>query len=386
MISAVIVAAGKGERAGFGENKILRELNGMPAICYSLSAFAQVPEIGEILVVCREEDEPRILTLLRPYPNARAVHGGATRTQSVYFALNAAKGDIVLVHDAARPFVTQKTIADCIESVKKYGSGICAVPAVNTVAIAKDGKIVSSPARKTVFELQTPQGFYKDKLLECYEKAYGQDAEDEFTDDSGIYARYAESPKICEGDRHNKKLTYSEDFQPAERVGFGVDTHAFYGADEGVPLVNFITLAGVRIPSTKILKAHSDGDVLVHALMDALLSAAGLRDIGYYFPDTDPKYKGAFSMELLKEVLRLVKERGFAPKNVSVSILAETPRLFPYIEAMKKSLSEALALPENAIGIAAGTNEKLGYVGEKKGITVFATVLCSQNLFFDKFS
>lgn len=371
MIAAIICAAGKGERAGFSQNKILQELNGMPVLCYSLSAFAQCKEIKEIIVVCREEDEKQILPLLRPYQNVRTVHGGATRTQSVYFALNAVKGDIVLVHDAARPFVTQKIISGCIESVKKYGSGICLVSAVNTVAIVKDGKIDQSPARKTVFELQTPQGFYKEKLLECYEKAYEQNAEDEFTDDSGIYARYAEPPKICEGDRRNIKLTYLEDFQPAERVGFGVDTHAFYAEGESAPFINFIILGGIHVPSEKILKAHSDGDVLVHALMDALLSAKGLRDIGYYFPDTDEKYKGANSMELLGEVIQMTGK----PKNVSISILAETPRLAPYIGEMKKSLSSALGLSPSAIGIAAGTNEKLGYVGEKKGITVCATVL-----------
>jgi len=375
VITAVICAAGKGERAGYSENKILRELNGMPVLSYSLSAFAQCGEIEEILVACREEDEKKILPLLRPYPAARAVRGGDFRTESVYFALNEAKGEIVLVHDAARPFVTKEVIENCIQSVKKYGSGVCAVPTVDTVVIANDRNIQSVPARQNVFSVQTPQGFYKDQLLQAFERAYEENREREFTDESGIYARYIAPPRLCDGDRNNKKLTYSEDFAPCERVGFGVDTHAFYGEGEGTPLINFITLGGVRIPSEKILKAHSDGDVLVHALMDALLSAAGLRDIGYYFPDTEPKYKGAFSMELLREVLRLIGKQGFSPKNVSISVLAETPRLSPYIADMKKSLSEALGLSKNAIGIAAGTNEKLGYVGEKKGITCYATVL-----------
>ena len=394
MISAVIVAAGSGARAGFAGNKVLEELNGLPVLAYSLSAFAN---LDETVVVCRKEDEAKIQKLLSPYPNAKTCMGGATRAESVYNGLQAAKGEIVLVHDAARPFITQKIISDCIESVKKYGSGICALPATDTTVVAERGKIASVPPRPSVYTVQTPQGFYREELLACYRKAFEAD-NTEFTDDSGIYLAYAnKKPALFTGERTNRKLTYREDFAPAERVGFGVDTHAFYGADEGapdsghserseeshgqsegMPLVNFITLAGVRIPSTKILKAHSDGDVLVHALMDALLSAAGLRDIGYYFPDTDPKYKGAFSMELLAEVLRLVREQGFAPKNVSISVLAETPRLSPYIEAMKKSLSEALGLHEDAIGIAAGTNEKLGYVGEKKGITVYSTILLKE--------
>ncbi len=370
MTTAVICAAGKGERAGLSDNKVLAELNGLPVLSYSLSAFSGS---DEMIVVCRREDEKLILPLLRPYPNARTVHGGATRTESVYNGLKEAKGEIVLVHDAARPFITKKIIDGCIESVTRYGSGVCAVSATDTTVLVADGKISGVPKRQNVYSVQTPQGFYRDKLLECYEQAFRDGGE--FTDDSGIYARYAESPKICEGDRRNQKLTYPEDFQLTERVGFGTDTHAFYGEGEGAPFISFITLGGIRIPSEKILKAHSDGDVLVHALMDALLSAAGLRDIGYYFPDTDPAYKGAFSMNLLKEVLRLVREQGLAPKNVSISILAETPRLSPHIERMKESLSETLGLNENAIGIAAGTNEKLGYVGELKGITCYATAL-----------
>ena len=368
MITAIICAAGKGERAGFSQNKILQELNGMPVLCYSLSAFSE-SGADEILVTAREEDKKQMLPLLVPYPNARLVRGGKTRGQSVYNALKEAKGEIVLVHDAARPFVSRKIIADCIESVKKYGSGVCALPAIDTTVPAKDREIISSPARESVFTVQTPQGFYKDELLDAYEQAFADDKA--FTDESGVYGEYIAPPRLFLGERSNKKLTYPEDFQPAERVGFGVDTHAFYAEGEGAPFINFITLGGVRIPSEKILKAHSDGDVLVHALMDALLSAKGLRDIGYYFPDTDEKYKGANSMELLGEVIKMTGK----PKNASISILAETPRLAPYIEEMKNNLSEALGIPPSAIGIAAGTNEKLGYIGEKKGITVYATVL-----------
>ena len=376
MISAIIVAAGKGERAGFAGNKVLEELGGLPVLSYSLSAFAH---LDEIIVVCRKEDEVAIKKLLSPFPHAKTCPGGATRTESVYNGLQAAQGEIVLVHDAARPFVTKKIIDDCIESVKQKGSGVCALPATDTVVVAQDGQIVSAPPRGGVFTVQTPQGFYRDKLLAAYQKALSQGAEG-FTDDSGIYLNYVESPALFLGSRENKKLTYREDFMIAERVGFGVDTHSFAYQEEyekGIARLSlsYLTLCGVKIPSNRPLLAHSDGDVPVHALMDALLSAAGLRDIGYYFPDTDEKYKGACSMELLKEVLSLVINAGFAVKNVSISILAETPRLAPFIDSMKQSLSEALSLPENAIGIAAGTNEKLGYVGEGKGITCYATVL-----------
>lgn len=373
MISAIVCAAGKGTRAGFRENKVLRELDGMPVLCRSLSAFAQA-EIDEILVACAEEDEARILPLLPE--RARCVRGGDTRAQSVYNALLKAQGEIVLVHDGARPFLTPKIIADCIASVRQYGSGVCALPVTDTVVLAENGSVQSTLPREQVYAVQTPQGFYRDRLLGAYEKAFAEHRE--FTDESGVYARYVTPPRIFTGERSNRKLTYAEDFAPAERVGFGTDTHAFYAEGEGAPLINFITLGGVRIPSEKILKAHSDGDVLVHALMDALLSAAGLRDIGYYFPDTDEKYRGADSMELLAETTDKLKSAGYAVKNISVSVLAETPRLSPYIQAMRENLARALSIPRDAIGIAAGTNEKLGYVGEKKGITVYATVLLTK--------
>ncbi len=371
MMTVIICAAGKGERTGFNENKILRELNGLPVLSYSLSAFA--PFVDEILVTVTEKDEERINALLSPFPNARIVRGGNTRSESVYHALKEARSDIVLVHDAARPFVTEQIIRDCIDSVKNYGSGVCALPATDTVVFTRANQILSVPDRGTIYTVQTPQGFETKKLLAAYEQAI--QAQNTFTDESGVYAAFIEPPRLFVGDVKNKKLTFAEDFSITERVGFGVDTHAFYSEKEGAPLIGFITLGGARIPSERALKAHSDGDVLVHALMDALLSAAGLRDIGYYFPDTDARYAGADSMELLAETMRLVKEQQLKPRNVSISILAEKPRLSPYIEPMKSSLAEVLSLPLSQIGIAAGTNEKLGYIGEGKGITVYAMVL-----------
>ena len=374
MISVIICAAGSGTRANLAENKILHELNGMPVLCYSLSAFS--PLADEILVACREEDKPKILPLLSPFQNARTVCGGATRFESVKNALKEVKGEIVLVHDAARPFVTRKIIEDCIESVKKYGSGVCALPATDTTIFAQNGEIVSVPARETVFTVQTPQGFYTKELLRAYEEACG-----EFTDDSGVYAKYIAPPHIFIGDRENRKLTFSEDFLPAERVGFGVDTHAFDIPDDYYKgtmrlNLNYVVLGGVTIPSKFTLKAHSDGDVIVHALMDALLSAIGERDIGFHFPDTDPAYKNANSMEMLRVVTEKVRAAGMRVKNVSISVLAEEPRLAPYIEKMRENLCAALG-SEN-VAIAAGTNEKLGYIGEGKGITAYAFVLITK--------
>ena len=366
MISVILCAAGSGSRAGFPENKVLRELNGLPVLSYSLSAFG---EADEILIPCREEDEARIGALLSPFPGARTVRGGETREESVFSALREVKGDIVLIHDAARPFVTRETVRACIQSVQQYGSGVCALPATDTTVLARDGTVAAVPPRGMVFTVQTPQGFLSGELKHAFSLAEREGKLSSFTDESSLYAAYIAPPHLFEGDRRNKKLTYPEDFAPCERAGFGIDTHAFGKAQD------YIVLAGVRIPSESGLIAHSDGDVLVHAVMDALLSAAGLFDIGHYFPDTDARFAGADSMKLLDSVMALVKKEGLAPANVSVSVLAERPRLAPYIDAMRAKLATALGISPSAVGIAAGTNETLGYVGEGRGITVYAMIL-----------
>ncbi len=374
MVTLILCAAGSGKRADLPENKILHELNGMPVLCHSLSVFA--PYADEMLVVCREEDAERILPLLSQYENVRLVNGGATRAESVYRALGEAAGDTVLIHDAARPFVTQEIIGNCIACVGEYGSGVCALPVTDTVVSVKNG--YGALSRGDVFTVQTPQGFKRDELLSAYRQAEREGTLSSFTDDSGIYAKYIGRPHLFMGDRCNKKLTYAQDFCIAERVGFGVDTHAFAHQNEidrGIARLNlnYITLCGTVIPSNRALEAHSDGDVPVHALMDALLSAAGERDIGCLFPDTDPQYSGISSMALLNKVTAMLRNKGFGVQNVSVSILCETPRLSPYIGEMRKKLAAALGC-EN-IGIAAGTNEKLGYIGEGRGITAYAMVL-----------
>lgn len=372
-VTAIICAAGKGSRAGFEKNKLLVPLrDGQTSLEKTLTAF-DFPLIAEIVVACSPADEAEISALAAKYPRTRTVVGGETRTQSVYNALKAASGEIVLIHDGARPFVTRAAILGCVESIQKYGSGVCAVPAVDTVSIIGDDfEILSTPDRKNAVYIQTPQGFCLRELLSAYEQATNSSGE-VFTDDASVYAKYVRKPRVCAGARENIKLTYAEDFRERfARVGFGVDTHAFGKAQD------YIVLAGVEIPSDSGLIAHSDGDVLVHAVMDALLSAAGLRDIGYYFPDKDEKWRGADSMKMLDEVVRLVKTEGFKPKNLSAAIQAEKPRLAKYIEPMKQNLARALGVDENAIGLSAGTNEGLGYIGEGKGITVTAYTLLEE--------
>ncbi len=367
-VCAVICAAGKGSRAGFEKNKLLLAFEGKTVLEKTLSAF-DFPAIEEIIVTSSESDFEEISAICGAYPTAKVVLGGKTRTDSVYNALQAATADIVLIHDGARPFVTRKIIEGCVESVQANGSGICAIECRDTVAVVQEGKIVSVPSREGLRQIQTPQGFFLADILSAYQKAL-QEETPSYTDDSSIYARYVGAPTLCAGSRENIKLTYAEDIKAQfARCGFGIDTHAF-----GKPQ-DYILLAGVKIPSESGLIAHSDGDVLVHAVMDALLSAAGLKDIGHYFPDTDEKWKGASSMGMLDEVVSLLEKEGYGVKNISVAVQAEKPRLAKYIDQMKNALAYALKIDPSAVGVSAGTNEGLGYVGEGKGITVNAYVL-----------
>ncbi len=375
-VCAVICAAGKGSRAGFAKNKLLIPFEGSTALEKTVSAF-DFPAVDEIIITSSPEDYEEITSLCAKFSRTRAVLGGDSRSQSVYNALKTTTADIVLIHDGARPFVTREIVEGCIHSVKTAGSGVCAVECRDTVATVQEGKIISVPPRAALRQIQTPQGFFRENLTYAYERAF-ESGKTGYTDDSSVFADYCGAPRICAGSTENIKLTYAEDFtKNALRCGFGIDTHAF-----GKPQ-DFILLAGVKIPSESGLVAHSDGDVLVHAVMDAMLSAAGLKDIGHYFPDTDEKWRGASSMTMLAQVVELLKEKGYGVRNLSVAVQAEKPRLAKYIDEMKNSLANALRIDPAYIGVAAGTNEGLGYVGEGKGITVNAYVLLKEVAYGD---
>ena len=266
-VGVIICAAGKGFRAGFEKNKLLVPLQGERVLKKTLSAF-DFPLIDEIVVACSADDLTEINALCDAFPNAKTVLGGTTRGVSVYNALKEIQSDIVLIHDGARPFVSRESIENCIQSVKAFGSGICAIPCADTIAVCENGVIQNVPNRDTMWQIQTPQGFFRENILFAYQRATenGQT----FTDDSSVFAHYCGKPRLCAGARDNIKLTYAQDYtEKTARCGFGVDTHAF-GKEQ-----DYIILGGVKIPSHSGLIAHSDGDVLVHALMDAILSAAG---------------------------------------------------------------------------------------------------------------
>ncbi len=373
-VTAIIAAAGKGERAGFDKNKLLvkvKELGDATVLEATARPFDEDERINEIIFTSSANDYEEIKKIAEKQKTpAKVVLGGTTRALSVLEALNAASGDVVLIHDGARPFVSKKIIADCINGVLSFGSAITALPCVDSVAdLDDDGNIIKcTRARRCA--VQTPQGFFTEDILRAYDLASRNGEASLYTDESGVYSRYIRPAHVIAGDISNKKLTYPEDFSPKRdlKVGTGFDLHLF---DIGRKLI----LGGVEIPHDKGLLGHSDADVLTHAVMDALLSAAGLRDIGYYFSDKDEKYKDVCSLTLLKEVLRLIKAEGYIPHNVSAVIQAQKPKLSPYVNAIRESLAKELSLPISAVGITCTTLEGIGIVGREEGIA--SSAYCS---------
>ncbi len=376
-VSAVIAAAGRGERAGFSKNKLLAPLYGAPALWHTLEKF-RIPEIDEVIIASSEADFKEIEELAKPF-GYKVVKGGKTRTQSVKNALAEVTGDIVLIHDGARPFLSRELIINCIDSVKRFGSAVCALPATDTTAAANYGLITGFYDKNSTYRLQTPQGFFTDEIRRAYELS----GEKEYPDDSSVYCEYFAFPHVVEGEESNRKLTFAEDFKnefpktvplpsSAVRAGFGVDVHSFC---EG----NGVILGGVKIKCDRALLAHSDGDVVFHAICDALFSAAGLKDIGYHFPDGDPKYNGADSAHMCAETLEFVRKQGYAPLNISVSVQAEKPRLAAYVDEMISNVAHVLQISNECVAIAAGTCEGLGFVGEGLGIAAYACVLLKKS-------
>ncbi|MBO5285565.1 MAG: 2-C-methyl-D-erythritol 2,4-cyclodiphosphate synthase [Clostridia bacterium] len=373
-LTLILTCAGCGKRAGFNQNKLLEKINGTPVVKKAFDAFYNLGVFSEFIVTTSKTDFDEFNRILDG--KATIVIGGKTRAESVKNALHVATGDIVLIHDGARPFVTKKIILDCIESVKKYGSGITAIDSVNTISkIDNDGFITETVGKNNVIEIQTPQGFY----LNDIKRAYAFDENSDFPDESSVYLKHIGKPHYVIGDKCNIKLTYKNDFTTPSvglcqnyefRSGVGFDCHKLVN---NRPLI----LGGVKIEHDKGLLGHSDADALLHAITDAILSACALRDIGYYFPDTDAKFKDANSADLLKTALDLVNKQGFKIKTVSAVIMAERPKLKPYIDLMKENIANILSITPNDVGISATTLEGLGFVGREEGICASATaVIC----------
>lgn len=366
-VSLVLACAGMGARTGLNKNKILYDANGITVLERTLSAFEDSGLIDQTIICASKTDFEQIKGLVKG--KAQVVEGGLTRTQSVKNALSLVDGDIVLIHDGARPFVSTKLIKDCIDCTIKNGSAIPVIPTRNTM-LKTQGEVVSEYLGKDqLFSVQTPQGFNSQLI----KKAYEMSEDKSYNDDGEVYKQFIGELFTYAGDAKNVKLTYYEDFEllndkPSCRVGTGFDCHKLV---ENRKLI----LGGVQIEHTKGLLGHSDADVLTHAIMDAILSALSLRDIGYHFSDKDEKYKDACSMDLLEKVLQMVDKEGYKVESVSATIMAEKPKLMPHIPNITNNLANALSLPAHLVGIGATTLEGLGFVGREQGICVHATAV-----------
>lgn len=376
-VSLILACAGKGERAGFNQNKLLVSIEGKTIIEKTLYTIYNSGLIDNIDVVVSSTDQQVISQIIKnAFPNSekdklkpkiKIILGGKTRTESVNNALREVEDDIVLIHDGARPYLSKNLIKDCIEGATKFGGVIPVVPTSDTIVKVDENYVEDYLGKSGLYSVQTPQAFFTSQIKEAYSKI----GDNHFNDDGEVYKNCFGKVYTILGEKENVKLTFQEDFNltsSAVRCGTGFDCHRLV---ENRKLI----LGGIEIKHDKGLLGHSDADVVAHAVMDALLSACALRDIGYYFPDNDVKYKNADSMKLLNIVVQMVKEKGYTVKNISVCIMAEKPKLKNYIPLISQNISCALGIDTNDVGISATTLEGLGFVGREEGICVSCSVL-----------
>lgn len=365
-VAAVVLAAGSGSRTGLGYNKMLYASGGQTVLERTLDAFAGT-SVTDFVVVAAEADFDRVTELLQGRADTVVTTGGPTRGESVRRGLCVLPPcDVVVIHDGARPFVTRDVIEESIRSAVLYGSGIAAVKTTDTVEVVCDGKVISVPDRDTLVNVQTPQTFRTAEIVDAYARVT-----ETYTDDAAVYLHAGYTPRIVASSAGNVKITTAEDLlrlSAEEKVGMGFDVHPLV---EGRPLI----LGGVTIPYTRGLLGHSDADVLTHAVMDALLSAAGLPDIGVLFPDTDPALLGASSVGMLQTVMAKLCERNLSVGNVSCVVMAEKPKLAPHIAAIRATLAAAMGVACGDVNVSATTTEKLGIIGEGKGMAASAVAL-----------
>ena len=380
-VSAVLVAAGSSTRMGF--DKLSFDLGGETVLHRSIRAFEQCPDVTEIVLVAgknRAFVEQQAADCAKP---VRIVPGGATRAESAKNGVLAAAGEIVAVHDAARPFVSQAVIAAALAAAARCGAAAPAVPVKDTIkqAARGDGKTVpdnclvkNTPDRSTLYAVQTPQCFNRAAYLAALEELDEEKAR-LVTDDCSLFELTGRPVQLTQGDYANLKITTREDLPRPEqkeehkmRIGHGYDVHRLV---EDRKLI----LGGVEIPFEKGLLGHSDADVLTHAVMDAVLGAAALGDIGQHFPDNDPAYAGADSLKLASHVAQILKEHGYRIENIDATILCQRPKLAPHIPAMRANLAAAFGLPADAVSVKATTEEHLGFTGEGLGIAAHAVAL-----------
>ena len=370
-VSAIIVAAGVGSRAGGELPKQYNRLLGKTVLRWSIEAFLRAG-VEEVVVAIGAGQDALFRAAATALP-ARAVQGGATRTGSVRAALSAISDtDIILIHDAARPGLSETTIRALIEAVRSGATGVApALPAADALQrVGANNVVVEEIARENLLRVQTPQAFNAAALRAAY-AAIGNGT---FADDLAVMRARGAETKLIAGDPRLMKITYPGDLEMLARllddrfvsVGQGIDAHRFGGGDH-------VTLCGVRIPHEKGLLGHSDADAGWHALVDAILGALGEGDIGAHFPPSDPQWKGADSEKFLRHALHLADAAGATISHVDVTLVCERPKIGPHREAMRARTAAVLDLPIDRVSVKATTTERMGFLGREEGLAAFAT-------------
>ncbi|MGH9696854.1 MAG: bifunctional 2-C-methyl-D-erythritol 4-phosphate cytidylyltransferase/2-C-methyl-D-erythritol 2,4-cyclodiphosphate synthase [Bryobacteraceae bacterium] len=377
--AAILVAAGRGLRAGSGGPKQYRSIGGQTVVFRAMEPFSGHPRIFAVQPVLNPDDRPMFDDAVRELRHEPPATGGATRQASVHAGLEALasqKPDLVLIHDAARPFVSASLISRAIDAAGRTGAAVPAIPVADTIKmVGNTGNVEGTPERARLRIAQTPQAFRFDAILDAHRRA-AREGRGDFTDDAAIAEWAGLTVATFEGDPANMKLTTPEDFVREEarlgaalgdvRTGIGYDVHAFGDGDH-------VMICGLRVPHSRGFLAHSDGDVGLHALVDAILGALADGDIGSHFPPSDPQWKGAQSDKFLKYALDRVALRGGRIAHLDVTLICERPKIGPHREAMRARIADITGLSLSRVAVKATTSERLGFTGREEGIAAMAT-------------
>ncbi|NWG23082.1 MAG: bifunctional 2-C-methyl-D-erythritol 4-phosphate cytidylyltransferase/2-C-methyl-D-erythritol 2,4-cyclodiphosphate synthase [Pseudorhodoplanes sp.] len=378
-VAVLVLAAGRGTRSGGGVPKQYRPIGGRPVIRASLEIFGSHPRIGTVQPVVHADDEALFVAAVAGLRVQEPVIGGATRQASVLAglaALETSKPDIVLVHDAARPFLSSALVDRAIDAAAATGAAIPALPVTDTVKVVDgEGRVTQTIDRAALRTVQTPQAFDFQKLLAAHRRA-AESSRQDFTDDAALAEWAGLTVTTFEGESRNMKLTTAEDFAKLEeeefarlpdiRTGMGFDVHAFGPGDH-------VTLGGVRIAHDQAITGHSDADVALHALVDAILGALADGDIGSHFPPSDPQWRGASSDRFLRFAVERVAARGGRIAHLDVSIVCEAPKIGPHRDAIRQRIAGIAGVTVDRVAVKATTNEQLGFIGRREGIVAYAT-------------